>query len=431
MSRSRDELRIAVAQIGARRHYCVPVALHRKGLLETFHTDWCANRGCAGLLAGLGAWGPFQNVLRRVRDRRVPELPDDRICSHEGCALRMGLWRRVIDLPNDQYWERANADFGHSVVREGFGDATAVYGFNAAAVEILAAARTRGLNTILDQTMAPWAFVQQLLEDERLRWPDWSLPTSEGTRAGNLAERESQEWESADLVICGSRFVVEAIRECGGPVDKCRVVPYGYDVQPVATSSKQRTGGPLRVLFVGTVDLRKGAPYLLEAARRIDRSTAQFRMVGPVQISQAAIHQLSERIEVCGPQPRSRLTQQYHWADILVLPTLAEGSANVCFEALAHGLPVVTTPNAGSVVRHQVDGWIIPPRSADAIVESIETAARDREQLSEMSASARLRARQFLWSTYMEQLAATVEGALAPRRHAEYAPEPNVERTLN
>jgi glycosyltransferase involved in cell wall biosynthesis len=409
----RDELRVAVAQIGARRHYAVPVALYRAGKLEAFHTDWCANRGVTSLIAGLGGCRPFGSRLRRLQDRRVPDLPAEMIHPHTLHAVRMAALRRTRRMPNDGYWEQANATFGRAVVREGFGDATAVYAFNAAAVEIFAAARDQGLMTILDQTMAPWAYVQQLLDEERRRWPDWSLPASEGTRTERLAEREAREWELADLVICGSQFVVDAIRDCGGPEEKCRVVPYGYDAPQTAVTREERSDGPLRVLFVGTVDLRKGVPYLLEAARRIDRSSAQFRMVGPIQVSEAAVRQLSERIEVCGPQPRSQVMEHYQWADILVLPTLAEGSANVCFEALANGVPVVTTPSAGSVVRNRVDGWIIPPRSAEAIVTCIKEAHRAPEELFQMSACARTRAQEFTWGHYMEHLAATVSEILS------------------
>lgn len=423
MSRSNDGLQVAVAQIGARRHYAVPVALYRAGMLASFHTDWCANRGVPALLASCTSTGPFKSSLRRITDRRIPQIPADLIHPRHAHALRMALLRRSRRISNDRYWVRANAAFGRSVAAEGFGQATAVYGFNAAAAEIFAAAKTQGLKAVLDQTMAPWRYVQQLLDEERSRWPDWPLPTSEGTRSEELAQRESQEWEDADLIICGSPFVVDAVREVGGPADKCRVVPYGYDGAGPESVPPPPNEGPLRVLFVGTVDLRKGVPYLLEAARRLDRSVAEFRMVGPIQVSESAVRQLTERIDVRGRQPRSRIVQEYAWADVLVLPTLAEGSANVCFEALAHGVPVVTTPNAGSILRDQIDGWIIPPRSAEAIVACLDEAHRDRQRLQSMSESARERAAEFTWDRYMDQLSKTI-AALADAPKQPPQPQP-------
>lgn len=409
-----------VAQIGARRHYAVPVALHRAGMLESLHTDWCANCGLPGFLSRFIPQSNFNGRLNRIRDRQVPAIPTDQIRTHFWHAVHMARLRRSAGMSNDAYWERANSEFGNSVVDAGFGKADGVYGFNAAAVEIFAAARHRGLKTVLDQTMAAWGPVQELLESERERWPGWSKLTSEGTHSQRLAERESQEWEAADLIICGSKHVVDSVQAAGGPKEKCRVIEYGYDNSNTPPDSRPASDtdntGSLRVLFVGTVDLRKGAPYFLGAARAFDRSAVQFRMVGPVQVSESAVGQLKQHVELTGPLPRSKVAEHYHWADVFVLPTLAEGSANVCYEALSHGVPVITTPNAGSVVRDHTDGWIVPPRSIDALVNSIANAAGDRLKLRQLSENARIRAATFTWDRYMERLVSTTCDALPDRR---------------
>jgi glycosyltransferase involved in cell wall biosynthesis len=128
----------------------------------------------------------------------------------------------------------------------------------------------------------------------------------------------------------------------------------------------------VKILFVGTLQLRKGIQYLLEAKRLLRTDSITIRLVGPSQLSEMALRQLRREVEVVGPVPRSELASHYDWADIFVLPTLSEGAANVCHEAMAAGLPVITTPNAGSIVRDGLDGHIVPIRNAAALCEAIE-----------------------------------------------------------
>lgn len=395
-------VQVLVAQIGARRHYAVPVALFRAGQLAALHTDWCANRGLLRTVTRLSSAAGTNGRLRRLGSRMVPEIPAELIHSHLRFAWGMHRLRRT-GISTDAYYTAANAAFGEEIVKQGFGEADAVYTFNAAGLEILEAARERGLATFVDQTMAPWQIIENLLKEERQRWPDWSLPTSEGMSVGPLAEREAREWELADRIICGSQYVADSVSEAGGPFSPCRVVHYGYDHSNVEVAPRDNRRGPLRVLFVGTVDLRKGVPYLLEAANEIDRNAAEFRMVGPIGVTEAAVRRLQERIDVIGPVARSEVHEHYAWADVFVLPTLAEGSANVCFEAMAHGLPVVTTPNAGSVVRDGVEGWIVPIRSSAALAESLHEAQSRQTRLT-LSENAVQRSREFTWDRYMQAI---------------------------
>jgi glycosyltransferase involved in cell wall biosynthesis len=61
----------------------------------------------------------------------------------------------------------------------------------------------------------------------------------------------------------------------------------------------------------------------------------------------------------------------YAWADVFLLPSICEGSAMVTYEALSWGLPVITTHNAGSIVRDTVDGWLVPIRDSEAIAKKL------------------------------------------------------------
>src|SRR6185369_12893033 len=111
-----------------------------------------------------------------------------------------------------------------------------------------------------------------------------------------------------------------------------------------------------------------------------------------------------DRIEVVSHVPRASMPDVYRRADVLVLPTLFEGSAITVFEALACGLPVITTDHAGSVVRDGVEGFVVPVRDAETLAARIDQLASDRTLRADMAAAAWRRAREYPWSAYRERL---------------------------
>jgi glycosyltransferase involved in cell wall biosynthesis len=397
-------MRVLVAQIGARRHYAVPAALEQAGLLGRFVTDLTASDPRIQPILSALPERLRRGRLRRLTDRTVPEVPPVKIRSLPVTAAWSALRRprRGTDRIY-RHWAEANAAFGRAVVRTGLEDIDAVYVFNAAGLEIARAAKDRGLNVFLDQTMAPHAWVECTLAEERERWPGWEPSDVTPADWQPLADRESAEWQLADRIICGSSFVAESVAAEGGP-QRTAIIPYGYNHSAPDSHRSMTTRRQLNVLFVGTVGLRKGIPYLLKAAHDIAGRGVSFRAVGPVALEDRAVAELRRLIDLTGPVPRTAMSAHYAWADVLVLPTLAEGSANVCFEALAHGVPVITTPNAGSVVRDGIDGFLTEPRDSQALAERLEQLRADVYLYEEMSMQARRQVKDFSRASYANAL---------------------------
>ncbi len=408
--------RIAVAQIGARRHYAIPSILHRAGLLETFYTDLCANLGALRAADLLIPSRLQPAALRRLLGRRAEEVPVEKTVCFAGFALRRALATRRCQTPAQvrRWYVRQNADFCRLVLRCGLAHANTVYVFNGAGLEILQHAKDQGLRTLLEQTSAPVAVEEELLREERERWPGWEFERAAPADWRPVADREEAEWRLADQIICGSSFVAGKVAARNGPADRCSVVPYGLGEAFLQKSPASTHKGPLRVLFVGAIRLQKGIQYLMEAARLLRGVDVCMRAVGPIRVSKPAVAELSCWLELAGPVPRSQIRRQYEWADLFVFPSICEGSANVCYEALAAGLPVITTPNAGSVVRDGVDGYLVPIRSPEALAERITRLANDRGLLEQMSQSAGARARQFTWARYAQRLLTVITEGPVP-----------------
>ena len=401
-------MKIAVAQLGARMHYAVPRIFSGAGCLETFFTDICAEKGLGGMIAKFPARF-LPAAAARLGARRIPDIPKDRIVAFD----RLGVlyWRRLRQArdPRQQaithLW--AGAEFGRLIQKHGLGAADTVYTFNSAGLTLLRHAREQGLRSVHEQTIVPVVVQIRLLGEEQKIWQDWEPPMDLENFFGAFLENEQQEWALAQRIVCGSAFVLDGIREAGGPFERTTVVPYGVDLAGAGAydgrEKENFSGRPLRVLTVGTVCLRKGAPYIGQAARQW-RGRAEFRVAGPVELTDHGRRALSESVSLLGRVPRDRVAEQFAWADVFLLPSICEGSATATYEALAAGLPVITTPNAGSAVRPGEDGFIVPIRDVPAICAALQQLADDPELYRRMSAAARNRRETLSVAAYGKRL---------------------------
>jgi len=402
---------ICVAQLGARMHYAVPRVLHQAGMLERLFTDATATARCVRVLKAVPE--RLRPVgLRRLLGRVPAGVPREHVTAFErfGWEYAWRGWRARGQEEQTRVHLWAGGRFCQLILDVGLGEAGGVYTFNSAGLELLGQASRQGMCGVVEQTIAPAQVEDRLLAAEMEANPGWEEPAKGGRARGEFAAREQAEWECADLIVCGSEFVRRGVGECGGPVERSAVVPYGVSAAELAPEPRQ-TSGPLRCLTCGAVGLRKGAPYALAAARAL-HGMAEFRWVGPVSLLPNAAATLGEHIDLRGAVPRTSMPAQYTWPDVFLLPTLCEGSATVTYEALAAGLPVITTPNAGSVVRDGLDGFIVPIRDPEAIAEKLELLARDRELLRWMSDNARERAREFTVEKYGDRLIPTLRAAM-------------------
>ena len=406
---------MVVAQLGARMHYGVPRILAMAGRLERLYTDICAVKGWPRLLGALPqSMRPAR--LRRLLGRVPQGIPAGRITAFTSFGFEYA--RRLArahdpDARNATFlW--AGQEFCRRVIECGLGQARAVYVFNSAGLELLHEARRRGLRGVLEQTIAPRQVEWKILADEQARFPGWEAAAQAGLMQ-DYCDREAAEWAAADLVVCASDFVRDGIVACGGSGEKCVVVPYGVEQAATTTARPPRRPGPLRVLTVGAVGLRKGSPYVMEAARQL-AGRAEFRMVGAVEVLPAAERQLRQHVELAGVVPRSQIRAQYDWADVFLLPSLCEGSATVTYEALFQGLPVICTRDTGSVIQDGVDGFIVPAREPAVIAEKLELLASSSEHLSSLSENARQTSLNCTRATYGKRLMSAFEahGCLSP-----------------
>lgn len=395
-------------------HYAVPLILERAGMLAHFYTDAYVGPGSSwqwlSRLAPLipAAWRP--GGLNRLLARRADGLPANKVTAFNWFGWRFARafsrarsWREKIEVH-----QAFGQEFCHLILRTPW-EGDAVYTLRNGALPLLRAARRQGLVAFYEQDIADQLVQYQLLSEEHARFPEWEAPyPSLEDVHPNVAE-ETEAWELADAVICGSDFVAQGVAAREVPAAKIRVVPYGVNVSHYAHVRGPWDGRrPLRLLFVGSVSLRKGVHYLYQALQRLQGLKLEVRIAGRMELLEEGRRRLAGVAQLMGVVPRPEVTSLYRWADLFVFPSLCEGSATVIYEALASGLPVITTPNAGSVVRDEREGYIVPIRDPEAVAAKIEQLARHPELVAWMSENARTWAQEFSWEKYGERLLAAL-----------------------
>jgi len=314
---------------------------------------------------------------------RSDEIPDRLVRSF---PFRSLLWkRRVRQLTSQGRLQKAyvqtDGAFAGAVARLKLPPHKVFFGYSYASLEMLAAEKKRGVFTVLDQIDPGAAEFRLVVEEMRLH-PELAGPPPEFPAA--YYERNQREWELADVILVNSEWSRQALMQQGVPPEKLVVVPLAYEAEDREPSAdiRQPSCGPLRVLWLGQVNVRKGIHYLMEAARLLTAEHVHFDVVGPLAISETAVKSAPANMTFHGRVRRDAAAQWYLQSDVFVLPTLSDGFALTQLEAMAHGLPVIATPHCGSVVTDGQDGFLIEARNPERLASAIRCYAHDRGLLN-------------------------------------------------
>ncbi|MCD5390697.1 glycosyltransferase family 4 protein [candidate division NPL-UPA2 bacterium] len=223
-----------------------------------------------------------------------------------------------------------------------------------------------------------------------------------------VIERCLAEYETADYIMVPSQFAYDSFIEEGFSSKKLILIPFGVDL--VRFKPQPKPDSLFRILFVGRLSLRKGFQYLLEAWNRLDLKNAELVLAGDIAAdSKKIIERYRTRKQFKHLGYRSDPVSLFNSASVFVCPSIEEGSALVTYEAMACGLPIITTANSGSVVRDGKDGFVIPIRDVEKIREKIELLYADEKMGLEIGQSARERVSGYTWEHYGDNLVKAYE----------------------
>lgn len=220
------------------------------------------------------------------------------------------------------------------------------------------------------------------------------------------------------VIVTGHATAIE-LQRYGVHRDAIVVVEPGTDRAPIATGSRRASGDPLHLVSVAAITPGKGHEILLRALGRLRHRAWRLRCAGSVERHPATVavvrnavraDGLDDRVSFAGELDADELAALYDSADLFVHPTLHETYGMVVAEALARGLPVVsTTTGAIPDLVGAEAGLLVRPGDADALADALSAVLEDDHLRERLAAGARrVRDRLPTWDEATDKIAAAL-----------------------
>ena len=249
-------------------------------------------------------------------------------------------------------------------------DSEIIFGWSSASLEAIEAAHRKGSKFILERGSAHILVQNNILQKEYERLGiKWDGIDKE------IMAREIEEYAKADIICVGSKYSANTFISQGIDHNKIYVNQYGVNLSSFRSSNRTNTNQVLKILFAGTVGIRKGIPILLEAFAKI-KTNVELHIIGNLEESIKAIIKKNQNnnIKIRGPLPSTLMPEEFYNADIFCLPSIEEGFGMVILQAMAAGLPVIASDVTGGleVIRDGEDGILVPAGNSDKLAEGLE-----------------------------------------------------------
>ena len=283
---------------------------------------------------------------------------------------------------------------------------TAVYAYEDGALETFIAARKLGLECIYDLPIAYHVLLQELLQEEAARKPNWAFTLGGGiSDSTEKLERKRKELELADTIVVASDFVRQSLPEWATEkkiIQSAFGTPFSsnqFDLEQKNNNKK------LRILFVGSMTQRKGLGDLFDAMQLVDASKVELVVLGSLA---APLSFYSNHATFIYEPTRShdKVLELMRTCDVFCLPSIVEGRALVIQEAMSQGLPIIITANTGAedLVITEQTGFLVPIRSPEAIAEKINWFLDNRSKIFQMGKKAKQLADTYSWDGYANKI---------------------------
>ena len=323
----------------------------------------------------------------------------------ERIAARSGLHgaaRRLDALGNQRFAAQIGREIGGP-------EPFALWGYNASSLSSFELGRAAGRKLILDRTIGDFRLYNRLMAKVAETHAEWFIPTDREVPASQI-ERDQREYELADIILTGSEFCAQTVREFGGPgiSDKVRVLPYCFDEALFAAAPAPQPllpDEPVRFLFIGQINPRKGVHHLLEAFARIPAAAASLTLVGELRVPRRTFARYADRVSYLPTVPRAEIPAIMAAHHVLVFPSYFEGSALSLIEALASGMAVIQTRAAGNGATAQT-GMMLEQPATETLYAALMAAIEDRPRIDQWRAHAQAAAARYAFSTYRANIAA-------------------------
>jgi starch synthase len=352
-----------------------------------------------GYLTRIYSTFPWQRLKREG-------VPRERLRSFPWIHTPQVAAGKYVRIPKRIGWELSYLNFRmfDSWVARRIEDCDALVSLSGAGLKSGQTIQQRGGRYVCDRGSSHMRYQNAIMNEEYARW-GFKIQACDP----RMVEREEAEYAQADAIFVPSEFARRSFVEMGVPAAKVKTIPYGVRLERFQPT-KERSKETFDVLFAGTVSLRKGIPYLLEAFRKLRHPHKRLRLAGPVEPEVAILlgRQNLDNIEVLGRMPQTKLAEYMSLSHVLVLPSIEDGFGLVMAQAMACGAVVLSSDNTGGpdLYTNGIEGFVVPIRQPDALAERLQQLADNADLRMRMSEAALRRVKELGgWHDYGEKCA--------------------------
>ena len=277
------------------------------------------------------------------------------------------------------------------VVRKAYEKGARIYhyraGFGQSSVQV---AKDLGMKTICDHSIVHPSLLKPLIDLKG------SYPQNKPERATGIWGAVLDDIEAADLIVVNSDFVSETFEFMNFDTSKIHVAYLGVEDKFINSLPENRqhyskdSSRKVRFLFAGGIVPRKGLDEITSALLQIKNKNLELHLAGSLAEESRQHYSAllsDERVKYHGMLSQKELIELMSYSDIFLFPSRAEGSARVIFEAMAAGCAIICTSNAGSIVKDDIGGKIIPVNNKEKLIEAINDALRNPHKYAEYGKS--------------------------------------------
>ena len=292
-----------------------------------------------------------------------------------------------------------------------------VHVWPSAALETIRAAKHLGIPTVLERPNAHTRYAYNAVKSECARIGVGLPPGDDYTYRTDVLAREEAEFQEADFLLCASDFSAETFQDSGFCPNKIIRHTYGFDENRFYPEADIKRG-KFSAIFVGVAAVRKGLHLALEAWTRSPAAqNGTFIIAGEIAASYASyLQKYFQNPNVVALGHRQDVADLMRKADILLLPTLEEGFALVCAEAIGSGCVPVVSEACTEICQHMHNALVHRIGDVDTLARHITMLYEDGSLLQRLRDTCIRERMNYTWTAAGFKLLGAYQTALT--RHA-------------
>jgi glycosyltransferase involved in cell wall biosynthesis len=285
------------------------------------------------------------------------------------------------------------------------------------ALRTLKQAARLGIPTVLERPNAHTRFAYEVVQAECERLGVELPRDHEHAYNARLLQIEEEEYRAADFLLCPSEFVAQSFVDHGFAPEKLLRHMYGFDNLRFFPATEHTPAAGLRILFVGVAAVRKGLHFALDAwVRSAASRKGTFLIAGEfLPAYRDKLRPLLEHPSVQLLGHRQDIPELMRACDVLVLPSIEEGSALVCTEAIGSGCVPLVSEAATDLCRHMENALVHPVGSVDELARHITAVDEDRALLRRLRDQGLQMVPELTWAAAADKLLEAYRSALTTK----------------